>query len=64
MGKLCRLTVEAFRGCDEGGYDQYDLLNGITYAESLLELGFTHEPLDDFDLLEYVKWARKKLLTR
>jgi len=58
---LCRMTVLAFKGHDNYGYDSDDLVNGIAYADDLLEIGFTREPHDDFDLRDYISWARARL---
>lgn len=67
MANLCRCTVTAFIFGDmpkglANGYDDYDLLNGIAYAEGLIEdYGFTHEPMDGFNLRDYIAWAKRLL---
>lgn len=59
---LCRLTVQAYKlGIKIDGYDDEDLLNGIAYAEDLLELGFSKEPHDDYDLQRYIDWAMEAM---
>jgi len=63
MGKPCRLTFIAYKSgiCMPGAYDAGDLMNGIYYAEWLLELGFTSEPHDDFDLKGFIEWAKGEI---
>ena len=46
---------------EANSYDQDDLSNGIGYAEGLLEMGFSEEPHDEYNLRGYIKWAKAKL---
>jgi hypothetical protein len=66
MARLCRITYMAFFFGDipkgpEHGYTDDDLVAGITYCEHLLEGGFTHDPIDKFDLQAYIRWAKEML---
>lgn len=63
MSKPCRLTFFAYKhGASEPrGYDKEDLLNGIGYAEGLLDVGFLTEPHDDFDLREFIDWSMREI---
>lgn len=44
------------------GYDDWDLENAIEYCRGYLEEGYTREPMDDFDLIDFIDWANKKLI--
>lgn len=60
MAHLCGITVQAFiyRDIPKGeGYEDDDLLNAIMLCEDLLEAGHTLEPIDGFDLREFIAWA-------
>lgn len=63
MSKPCRLTFFAYKSkvCLPGIYDKDDLINGIDYAEGLIEMGFTFEPHDEFDLKGYIEWAKHEV---
>jgi len=44
------------------GYDAWDLENGIQFCEEYIKYeGLTHEPMDGFNLKEYILWAKDKL---
>lgn len=64
--KICRITILAFlfgnipKG-DENGYNDYDLQNAIQYCEELIADGFKREPMDNFDLKEFIAWANKQI---
>jgi hypothetical protein len=64
MSKLCRITVLAYLFGDipkglENGYEDDDLTNAIDYCEALLEEGLVREPMDNFDLQDFIRWAKK-----
>jgi len=66
MGNICRITIVAFIYGDipkgiEHGYDNWDLENAINYCNGLIEEGFTHEPMDDFNLKDFIVWAKNKI---
>jgi hypothetical protein len=66
MAAICRITICAFIFGDipkglEHGYTDFDLINGIDYCEGLMEDGFTHDPIDQFSLTDYMAWARRML---
>jgi hypothetical protein len=66
--KICRITIFAYLFGDipkgkENGYDNWDLENAIQYCEELIEEGFTNEPMDNFDLLDFIRWAREVAAT-
>ena len=42
-------------------YDDLDIYDCIAYAKWLIELGYKDEPHDDFNLQDFVDWAKKKL---
>lgn len=65
---VCRLMFMDFKNnigrvCPKFGerYDDYDIVDGINYAEWLIEKGCKHEPLDDFDLNDFILWAKQKI---
>lgn len=68
---LCCVMVYDFkhewgRFCDETGaelYSEMDLRFGVSYAEGMLGEGLTREPFHDYDLREFIEWARRKLRT-
>lgn len=43
-------------------YDDSDIHDSIAYAEWLIEMGYTTELLDDFNLRDFIEWAKQKLL--
>lgn len=55
---ICRLMIHAFQGHDNFGYDRDDLVNGIAWAEDLLEMGITKAPHDDINLEVFIAWAK------
>lgn len=66
MGKICRITILAFIFGDipkgkEYGYENDDLKNAIRYCIHLIEDGFIFEPMDNFNLKDFIKWAKKKI---
>ena len=63
--KICRITILAFIYGDiekgiENGYDDADLGNAINYCEELIEDGFAIEPMDNFNLRDFINWAKFK----
>ncbi len=64
---VCRLMFSDFMhntGRSEFGieyYDDNDIHDGINYAKYLIEMGFVAEPLDDFNLQNFIEWAKQKL---
>jgi hypothetical protein len=69
MARLCSIAVWAYRIRDrselpkgaEHGWDDKDLENAIDYCQQLIEDGYTREPLDDFDLRDFIDWAKTEL---
>lgn len=63
--KICRITILdfVFGEQTEGGYDKWDLENGIKWCEEMIEEGFTVDPMDKFNLENYIGWAKNKLET-
>lgn len=64
MGRICSVMIQAFQYGDipKGqGYSDYDLENGIQYAEDYLDAGYKHEPMDGFNLREFIAWAKRQL---
>jgi len=65
--KICRITILAFIFCDipkgkEYGYDNWDLENAIQYCKELIEYEkLTYEPMDNFNLKDFIKWAKQKM---
>jgi hypothetical protein len=60
--KPCRITFLSFIwGEIYPGYTRDDLINGIDYAEHLIEEGFEKEPMDGFDLHGYIQWCKDQL---
>ena len=64
--KLCRITVLAFKYGDipkgrRNGYTNVDLENAIEYCQDLIEEGFTDEPMDNFNLKDFISWAKASL---
>ncbi len=55
---VCRLMILAFQGHDNFGFDRDDLVNGIAWAEDLIELGMTKAPHDDINLEVFIAWAK------
>lgn len=65
MGRFCQIMLEAFtyRDIPKGeGYDDYWLQRGIEYCTDYLADGYTREPISDFDLQEFIDWARLKIM--
>ena len=47
---------------DDSEYSDYNLLEGIQFARSLLQDGFTHFPHDTaVHCRTFIKWAKRKL---
>jgi hypothetical protein len=69
VAHLCGITVWAYRLRDrtelpkgiEYGWDNDALGNSIFHCEGLLELGYTREPMDDFDLRDFITWAKEEI---
>lgn len=63
---LCRLMQMAFKGTnpDHIGFDSYDLVYGIRYAENWLAEGLTHDLIGDFNLAEFKAWCENELEKR
>ena len=67
---VCRLMIEDYKfkvGQYEGKaprYGNYDLENGVDYAQWMIEEGFKVEPFFNINLKSFIKWARKKLERR
>ena len=63
MSKPCRLTFFAYMhgASTPRGYDKDDLINGIDYAEGLLDWGYSIEPHDLFNLTGYIEWAKAEI---
>lgn len=64
--KICRITIFAFMLGDipkgkENGYDDDDLKNGIEWCQELIDNGYEIEPMDSFNLKDYIKWAKDLL---
>lgn len=60
--KLCHITVLAYQYGDipkgiQNGYDNDDLANAIEYCKELQSEGFREEPIDEFDLADFIRWA-------
>lgn len=60
--KLCRIAVLAYEYGDvpmgrEHGYEEKDLENAIEYCADLLVQGFRYEPMDNFSLTGFIRWA-------
>jgi hypothetical protein len=53
--------IKGARGFTKAYTDQ-DLINGIGYAEWLIEMGYDHEPFYGFGLEEFMRWAQSKLI--
>lgn len=67
MPHTCQIMVQAFLHPDWNvlkgdGYEDYDLECGIINAEDLLAAGYTLEPMDGFNLREFIAWAKASLL--
>ena len=67
---LCRLMISDFMEHTgrfpecfnrEMAYSDYNLEEGIDYAEWLLEDGFKKEPFYGFNLKQFIKWAKEIL---
>ena len=64
---VCRLMIEDYKhkyGQYEDGaprYGNYDLDEGIAYAQWLIEEGLKIEPFFNINLRSFIKWAKKKL---
>jgi hypothetical protein len=69
VSHLCKITVWAYWIRDrselpkgkEHGWDDVDLENAIDYCTGLLEEGFTEEPMDHFDLADFIAWAKSEM---
>lgn len=65
---ICRVAMMAYMWGDvERGqsprqlYSDDDLRDLIHYADDLMAEGYTHEPMDNFDLLGFREWCKKEL---
>ena len=61
---LCKIMVQDFMFAFGGygnGYDNYDLERGIDYARWLLSEGFKTEPFHEYDLRNFIRWAKHKI---
>ena len=59
MAKPCRILFFSF--IDNkiyDGFNEYDLVNGIEYCEWLISEGYELEPHDEFNLSEFIIWAK------
>lgn len=66
MSKICRITIFAFIFGDipmgyENGYETIDLLNTIDYCRFLISEGYEFEPIDNFNLKDFIDWAEDKI---
>lgn len=69
MAHLCGIVVWAYRIRDrvelpkgnEHGWDDVALENAIEYCQALIEEGCVREPMDDFDLRDFIDWAKSEL---
>lgn len=64
--KICRCTIFAFIDKTsykkERYYDNSDLENAIQYCQEYIEEGYVYESMDNFNLKDFIKWAKKELL--
>jgi hypothetical protein len=70
---LCKLMIEDFLGTfdwnefcyqykpNELPYTKYDLEKGIDYAEGLITMGYIEEPFYEYNLKNFIIWAKEKL---
>ena len=63
---VCRLTFFDFiyKEFTPNGYDKDDLIDGINYAQELINQGYKKEPHDEFNLIEYQNWCKEKIINR
>lgn len=69
MAHLCGTTVCAYYIRDrrelpkgaEFGWDDDTLRNSIDYCEGLIEGGLARDPIDDFDLRDFIHWAETEI---
>jgi hypothetical protein len=72
MPALCHICVDGFLFRDDPnimdfpelatgeGYGECGLENAIDFCQAYLDEGLTHEPIQEFDLREFIEWARKE----
>lgn len=66
---ICSLMISDFmmgtgQYDDDDGYQYYDdsnLIEGIYYAEWLLEMSYKVEPFYDFNLKKFIVWCKSKI---
>ncbi len=63
--KICRCTILAFIDNKsykkEGYYNNWDLENAIQYCQEYIDEGYTYESMDNFNLKDFIEWAKKEL---
>ena len=70
---ICRLMIADFEGKRQDlifafgknavYYDRYNLEVAIDYSEDLIQEGYITEPFLDYNLKDFIEWAKKRLKT-
>lgn len=60
VNKPCRIVMLSFiwnENPKQNGCDNSDIQNVINYCKYLIGEGFENEPMDNFNLKDFINWA-------